>query len=154
MAAFDELYEWNLHLLRRILEDSASSDNGPTERLVGDFYKAAMNTERIEELRFKPILGMLERVKETKKGEDLARCIAELHTSGVGALFNSYSQADKKNSSIYALYFDQGGLSLPDREYYLADSFAEIREAYRAHVGCMFALLGESEEESKNSPRL
>src|SRR5487761_4218 len=156
-TAFDELYEWNLHLLRSILEDSAADDSAePTspKRLVGDFYKSAMNLERIEELRFQPILDEFQRVEEIASGEDLARCIAELRTDGVQALFTSYSLADKKNSSVYTFYLDQGGLSLPDREYYLADSFKEVRDAYREHVARMFVLAGEGEEESKRLTEL
>lgn len=151
-TAFNELNEWNLYLLRSILEDSAadaSAEPGSSKRLVGDFYKSAINLERIEKLGFQPILDKLRRVEETVSGEDLARCIAELRTDGVHALFTSYSLADKKNSSVYAFYLDQGGLSLPDREYYLADSFKEVRDAYRDHVARMFVLAGEDEESKR-----
>ncbi len=156
-TAFDELYEWNLHLLRRILEDSAEEpapEPGSPKRLVGDLYKSAMNTERIEKLGFEPIQNELHRIEATVSGKDLARCIAELHCAGVHAFFTAYSQADKKNSSIYAFYLEQGGLSLPDREYYLADSFKEARDAYRGHVARIFTLAGETEEESKRLAEL
>ncbi|MDG6996958.1 MAG: M13 family metallopeptidase [Nitrososphaerota archaeon] len=151
-TAFDELYERNLHLLRSILEECSSGPSaelGSTGRLVGDLYKSAMNTKRIDEQGFRPILDELRRVEASTRGEDLARCIAELRTHGMQAFFASYSQADKKNSSVYALYLDQGGLSLPDREYYLAESFAEVRDAYRVHISRMFAIAGEKEEKSK-----
>jgi putative endopeptidase len=116
---------------------------------LGDFYKSIMNTERIEELGFSPVRDLLQRVEGVKHAEDLGRCIAELRFSGVDPFFTTYSTADKKNSSIYALYLDQGGLSLPDKEYYLAESFAEVRRAYQDHVAWMFTLEGESDEESK-----
>ncbi|MGI0053747.1 MAG: M13 family metallopeptidase, partial [Thermoplasmata archaeon] len=61
---------------------------------------------------------------------------------GIPALFEAYSAPDKKESSRYVLYADQGGLSLPDREYYLAESFAETRTAYRAHLGRLFGRAG------------
>ena len=150
-ATWDELQEWNFHLLKSILEDSAQSDAKPgsEQRLVGEFYKSALNKERIEELGYIPILGELRRTEETTKREDFARCVAELRLAGVETFFSTYSRADKKNSSVYAIYLDQGGLSLPDKEYYLADTFEEMRKAYRDHVCRMFVLAGETEEESK-----
>lgn len=151
-GAFNEVHERNLVLLREILEESASdltaAPRSP-KRLVGEFYRSVMDTKRIEKIRFKPIQALLEQINSTEKGESLGRCLAQLQNFGVNALFASYSAADKKNSSVYALYIEQGGLSLPDRDYYLRDSFAEIREAYRIHLVRMFSLAGESEEEGK-----
>ncbi|MGI0079094.1 MAG: hypothetical protein ACRECH_05670 [Nitrososphaerales archaeon] len=117
-------------------------------------YKSAMNMERIEEHGFEPIRCELHRVEETASREDLARCIAELRTAGVHAIFTSYSMADKKNSSVYAFYLDRGGLFLPDREYYLADSFGGVRDAYLDHVARMFALAGDRDDESKRLAEL
>ena len=149
-TSFNELYEWNLYLLREILEQAAKQDISSTNRrLLGDFYKSLMNTERIDELGFSPVRDLLQRVEGVKQTEDLARCIAELRFSGIDSFFTTYSTTDKKNSSIYALYLDQGGLSLPDKEYYLAESFAEVRHAYQDHVTRMFRLAEESDEESK-----
>ncbi|MHB1909147.1 MAG: M13 family metallopeptidase [Nitrososphaerales archaeon] len=151
-TAFDELHERNLYLLWRIVEEASKdtlTEPRSEKRLVGDFFKSAMNTERIEELAFKPILGEIKRIEQVRRGEDLAQCIAELRLAGVSTFFSAYSVADKKNSAINALYLDQGGISLPDRDYYLADSFKEIREAYREHIGRMFVLAGEKEEEAK-----
>jgi putative endopeptidase len=151
-SSFDELQEWNMYLLKSILEDSSSRSAEPRSviKLVGEFYKSAMNTEHINELGFSPIIEDLARAQKVTKGEeDFARFMAELRLAGVETFFSTYSRADKKNSSIYALYLDQGGLSLPDREYYLSDSFAEMRNAYYNHLARMFMLLNETEEESK-----
>ncbi|MDH2901959.1 MAG: M13 family metallopeptidase [archaeon] len=150
-TAFDELHEWNLYLLRSILEEASKSSEQreSVKQLVGQFFQSAMNTQRIDELGFNPILNELMGTQKVAEGEDFSRFLAELRLGGVETFFSTYSTADKKNSSIYALYLDQGGLSLPDREYYLSDSFSEIRNAYRDHVMRMFILLGETEEESK-----
>jgi putative endopeptidase len=152
-ASFNELYERNLLLLKSILEDCASdtsAQNGSTRRLIGDFYKSAMDTKRIEELGFIPIDPILHSIKGLRRGTELGRFLALLRTNGINAFFVTYSAADKKNSREYAFYLDQGGLSLPDREYYLSDSFSSVREAYRIHIARMFALAGESEEEGKH----
>jgi putative endopeptidase len=148
--SFDELYEWNLSALKKILEDSKDgrSQDGSSERLVGDFYSSAMNTSRIQSAGFDPIRQILDHAHIAEKGESLALTIAKLHKSKVNALFFSYSMADKKNSSTYAFYLHQGGLSLPDREYYLSDSFKEIRDAYLEHISRVFTLLGHEESKS------
>lgn len=151
-TAFNELYERNLLLLKDILEECAADNSAPAgspKRLIGDFYKSVMDTDRIEEVGFEPIVPLLSLIKGIERGGDLARLLALLRSNGIQAFFSTYSAADKKNSTVYAFYFDQGGLSLPDREYYLADSFASVREAYRAHVARIFTLAGESEEDSR-----
>jgi putative endopeptidase len=151
-SSFDELQDWNLNLLKNMLEDSSSrsQDRGSVNQLVGDFYKSAMNTENINALSFKPIISELKHAQNlTKDPENPARLLAELRLAGIETFFSVYSKADKKNSSIYAVYLDQGGLSLPDREYYLSDIFSEIRNAYRDHLARMFVLLGENETQSR-----
>ncbi len=152
-AAFNELNERNLVLLRRILEDCSSdtsANRSSARRLIGDFYKSAMDTERIEELGFKPIDPILHSSKELRRGAELGDFLALLRKNGINAFFIAYSAADKKNSREYAFYLDQGGLSLPDRDYYLSDSFSSVREAYRIHITRSFQLLGESEETAKH----
>ncbi len=152
-AAFNELYDRNLLLLKLILEEAAEDTSAPAgspKRLIGDFNKSAMNTKRIQELGFEPILPILNRIDKLERGDDLVRFLGEMQTSGVQALFSSYSDADKRNSEIYAFYLDQGGLSLPDRDYYLSGDFAQLRESYLAHLERMFTLAGESKTNSKN----
>ena len=152
-AAFNELYDRNLLLLKSILEEAAEDTSAPAgspKRLIGDLYKSAMNTKRIQELRFEPVLPILHKIDKLERGDDIVRFLGEMQTSGVQALFSSYSDADKKNSEIYAFYLDQGGLSLPDRDYYLSGDFARLRESYLAHLERMFILAGESEPNGRN----
>jgi putative endopeptidase len=110
---------------------------------VGDFYAAAMDTNRLEQLRFKPLAADLERIERVKTREGLFRLVGRFHDQGVGAMFGASVAPDPRQSSIYALSLEQGGLSLPDRDYYLKESFAPQRQAFREHVAKMFALLGE-----------
>ncbi len=152
-GSFGELYERNLIILKMILEEAAensSSSTGFAKKQIGDFYRSAMNTKRIEELRFEPIYATLHRINSIERGEELAQLIGELRNAGVHAFFSSYSAADKRNSEVYAFYLDQGGLALPDKDYYLSDSFKQLREAYLVHIGSMFALSGESVQDSRN----
>lgn len=152
-GAFDELVEWNLVLLKKIAERcgrlSETSTADPVVRLVGDFYRSALDTKRIEAVRFEPIEDLWRLAEGIDSKEDLAGVIPRLHNEGVDAVFHSYSKPDDKNSSVYAFYLEQGGLSLPDREYYLSRSFAKVRRQYHAHMVRMFVLKGLSREQAE-----
>jgi putative endopeptidase len=146
-ASFSELAERNWYLIHSILDDAdrqAKSLPQPSpEREVGDFFASAMDTNRINQLGFSPIQPNLDQIDRIKSATDLFAVLADLHQSGVGGLFGVGFGPDEKNSSIYAVSVRQGGLGLPDRDYYLKDSFAGKLKQYREHVRKMFVLLGE-----------
>src|SRR5208282_6660084 len=83
-----------------------------------------------------------------KSTDALFRLLGQFHDEGVGGIFRAGVGPDARQSSIYALELRQGGLSLPDRDYYLKDTFATQRQAYREHVAQMFILLGEKPAEA------
>ncbi|MHB8352499.1 MAG: M13 family metallopeptidase, partial [Thermoplasmata archaeon] len=148
-GAFTELSDRNFECLRKIMEDAAGTAAEPAsaaQRQVAHFFRAAMDAPRIEERKLTPISGFWDRIGAATRPADFIHRLAELHTVGVSGLFEAYSAPDKKDSAHYALYADQGGLSLPDREYYLAPSFQEIRTAYRAHLERMLRLAGTPTE--------
>ncbi len=148
----DELQEHNMDLLHRIAEDSAADKTAPAgspARLVGDFYASAMDTASIERLRFAPIDDLWQRVSNIGSVDDVTKSITELHAAGVSAFFVAGSMADQKNSAIYAMYLMQGGLSLPDRDYYFKPEFAKTRDEFREHVARMFMLKGIPEAQAR-----
>ena len=150
-ASFNELAERNWYLIHGILESAAADTTSPLHsprREVGDFFASAMDTNRIEKLGFKPIAGDLKQIDRIKSTKNLFALLADFHRRGIGGVFNAGFGPDAKNSSIYAYHLHQGGLSLPDRDYYLKDSFADTREKYRAHVAKMFTLLGEKPDKA------
>jgi putative endopeptidase len=149
-GGFVQLAERNSYLIHSLLEDAASSDSPPgtPRREAGDFYFSAMDTNRLEKLRFQPIADDLAAINAVKSTDDLFRLLARLHEEGVGGIFGSGVSPDARQSTIYALDLAQGGLSLPDRDYYLEDTFASQRKAYLAHVTKMFALLGDSQTDA------
>jgi putative endopeptidase len=102
-----------------------------------------MDTNRLEKLGFKPIQSDLKRIERIASTKALLELIADFHERGIGGLFSDGVSPDAKNSSIYAFHLSQGGLGLPDRDYYLKDDFAKQREDYRHHITKMFTLLGE-----------
>jgi putative endopeptidase len=149
-GSFVQLAERNSYLIHALLEEAAAGDNpeGTPRREAGDFYASAMDTNRLEQLRFQPIAADLQRIDAIKSTDDLFRLLAAFHDEGLTAMFHAEASPDARQSSVYALEFDQGGLSLPDRDYYLKDAFATQRQAYREHVAKMFALLGETPVEA------
>ncbi len=151
-AAFTELQERNWFLIHEIVEaatgDTTAPAHSPT-REVGDFFAAAMDTNQLERLGLKPLDADLQRIEAVGSAEELLRLLADLHERGVGGCFGASAAADEKNSAVYTFYLGQGGLGLPDRDYYLKDSFARQRAAYAEHVAKMFALLGEEPAAAK-----
>lgn len=150
-GAFGELYEWNLLLLRRIVERCATErkePRGPQERMVGDFYRSAMEVKRIETLQFEPVEDLWNLVENISSKEELAASIPVLHSQGVSPFYNAFSKADDKNSTVYAFFMYQGGLSLPDREYYLSSTFSTLRKQFEGHVTRMFVLKGIPEKQA------
>ncbi len=144
-GGFTELAERNWFSIHEILDETLRANAAPhsPRRQVGDFFVSAMDTNRIEQLGLKPLQGDLKRIDRVKSFQDLFTLLAEFHHQGVGGCFGMGFGPDAKNSSIYAVELGQGGLSLPDRDYYLKDSFAEIRAKYRQHLETMFTLLGD-----------
>jgi putative endopeptidase len=145
-ASFTELSERNWYLIRGILDEAATNAAAPASaplREVGDFFVSAMATNEIEKLGFKPLAADLKRIDRLKSSRNIFALLADFHNRGIGGLFGTGFGPDDKKSNIYAVQLGQGGLSLPDRDYYLKDSFADIRGKYREHVRKMFELLGE-----------
>lgn len=144
-ASFDELAERNWHLIRHLLEEAAASDAPPgsPERLVGDFFAAGLDTERLEQRRFQPIEPELARLDRMEGPDDAAALVGAWHRLGIGACFSVRVGPDARDSGVYALHLGQGGLGMPDREYYLAEAFERHRRDYHAHITATFQMLGE-----------
>lgn len=145
-SGFEELQERNWKLIHQILEESAVASSTPTHtphRQVGDFFVSATDTNQLEKLRFKPIQTDLKRIEAVMSSKALFALIADFHDRGITGFFSDEVSPDAKNSSIYAFHLSQGGLGLPDRDYYLKDDFTKQREEYRRHIATMFTLLGE-----------
>ena len=149
-AAFTELAERNWYLIHEILDAAALQSKSlplhSPRREVGDFFASVMDTNRIEKLGLKPIADDLKKIDRVKSTKDLFALLADFHQRGIGGIFNAGFGADSKNSSIYAVELGQDGLSLPDRDYYLKDTFADKLKQYHDHLVKMFGLLGEKPE--------
>ncbi len=146
---FDALFERNLYILRDILtEAQASGNHSAIEKMVGEYYGSCMDESAIEKKGTTPLAPELEKVNAIKSKEDFIRQIAYLHRSGIPALFAFYPQPDMHDSSQTIAYLDQGGITLPDRDYYIKDDpkSVETRQKYAEHVEKMFELDGDKAE--------
>ena len=151
-GAFDMLYEKNMYLLRKILEDSQKHPENSDEKMLGDFYRSAMDTKRLEELKFEPIEDLMKKL-EISSRDELPALISTLSINGVQIPFDMGSAEDAKNAEIYSLYISQGGLSLPDRDYYLTEEMKPILDAYSKHIENMFVLYGYKREKAQESAK-
>jgi putative endopeptidase len=144
---FDELQERNLAILRDILEQAAANTAKRTaiEQKIGDYYAACMDEKTIDQKGIGPIKPELDRIAALSDKTELAGEVARVHRIGANALFRFGSSPDFENSAQMIAEADQGGLGLPDRDYYLKTDTksADTRKQYRDHVQKTFELLGE-----------
>ena len=159
-GSFSILYDINQMRIRKILESCMDEkrNRSPQEKLCGDFYASVMNTEKIERLKFTPAGPFFRRIGSIKSLDDLWDTAGFLEASGILTFFGGSrgliprkSMPDKKNSSIYAFYLSQGGLSLPDRDYYVNPKLASILEDYGKHIIRMFTIQGMSRKKARDS---
>jgi putative endopeptidase len=140
------LMQQNQQKLRAILEKAAAQPTPETQK-IGDFYTSCMDEAAIEKLGLTPLKPDLDKIDGLTDKSQLPTLIAGLHREGVTALFGFGSGQDAKDAESEIAIADQGGMGLPDRDYYLktdADS-VKIRTDYLAHIAKMLVLAGETE---------
>jgi endothelin-converting enzyme/putative endopeptidase len=142
---FSELHERNQKILRQIAEDSAvHTDRSPLDQKVGDFYGACMAESEIEKLGTKPLQDELERIKAIQSSKDLVDEVSRLHASQVGVFFSFGASPDPDDAKMEMANFDQGGLGLPEKDYYFRTdpTSIELRKKYVDHIAKMLELIG------------
>ena len=147
-GAGSELYEKNLAVLHRILEDAAKNTGAPKgsiTRKVGDFYRVGMDEAKIEAEGVTPLNKEFARIAAVKDIQSLQDEIAHLHRMNINPAYEFFPYQDFKDSTRIIINIFQGGLGLPDRDYYTNedDKSKEIRKQYAEHVAKMFELLGD-----------
>src|SRR6202035_2788006 len=142
-----ELQEKNQAELRQIVESSASAKatHGSNEQKVGDFYATCMDASAIESAGIKPIAAQLDAINAMNDRNALLAEVAALHNEGIQALFDFSSTQDFIDSTKVIGDADQGGLFMPDRDYYTRDDerSKQLRTDYLAHISKMFQLAGD-----------
>jgi putative endopeptidase len=148
---FNELAERNRLLMRNMLEDAAKLTNRtPNQQKIGDYYASCMDEAAINQKGVAILTPEFDRIAALESKDQLPALLAHLHRDGIGALFDVGSGPDFKNAKQVIGQADQGGLSLPDRDYYLKTDpkSVELQKAYVQHVTNMFKLLGDSPEKA------
>ncbi|MCK5775529.1 MAG: M13 family metallopeptidase [Bacteroidales bacterium] len=143
-GSFSVLYDNNQIKLQELVLEAAKADaeEGSMAQKIGDLYNSGMDTLAIDKLGVSPILAELKAIDALKSNAELLPFIAKLQTKGSNPLFYFFGSQDDKNSAMVIANFYQGGLGLPDRDYYLSDDprSTEMRTAYVAHIQRMFEL--------------
>ncbi len=145
-GSFDVLAERTRIVLRGILEKAAAGGGTADARKIGDFYAAAMDSAGIEAAGLTPLRGELDAIAAVKSSGELPALVARLHNDGVGVFYGFGSGQDAKHSAEVIAQAMQGGLGLPDRDYYFKTdpNTQKIRDGYRDYVSKLFALAGSS----------
>ena len=158
-GAFNELIEHNNDALHDIAERAQNANIdpriAPEVQKVGDFYASGMDEQTIESQRTKPLDEQFKAIDAIASRDDLLKEIARLHSIGVGALFEFGSHPDSKDSTHELAQAGQGGLGLPDRDYYTKTDEAskKLRDQYVEHIAKMLTLLGDPQPQAQDEAK-
>jgi len=158
-APYSKLMNQNEEELHGILEEAAkakSAKPGSNWQKIGDFYASCMDEPAIEAAGLKPLDPMFRQIAEIHDLASLQAVIARLQSTGVNAVFAFGSQQDFKDSTQVIAAAAQGGLGLPDRQYYFDedDHSKQLRAGYLQHVTNMFKLMGDDDATAANEAKV
>ncbi len=142
-------------LLKNILEEVSQRENpnGSIEQKVGDFYASGMDTLSIDELGFKPIQPLLDRIAAITDVASLTEYVTTQIKAGDNSIISPRISPDQENSAINILHFSQTGLGLPDRDYYFGEdaSVKRVQDAYKTYLTTLFELVGDTDAKKQTA---
>lgn len=145
-GAFDMLYDQSQKDVKAIIEEASKGSfaDGSDQQKIGDFYASYMNRKERDAKRITPIQPELKAIDAIANYSDLAAFFGTANRTGLAAPFAISVTQDFKNPNVYTLMTWQGGLGLPEREYYLQNDpkMVDVRKKYVAHIENMFKLTG------------
>ena len=154
-GSFTELYESNLAIEHEILEKAAveSANRDAIDQKIGDYYASCMDESSVNAKGLDPIKPELEKIAAANDKQALIDAIARVHLIGPNPLFNFYSAPDLHNANQVIAFIDQGGLTLPDRDFYLKEDAKnqELRKALVDYATQVFTLTGQSAQQAGES---
>lgn len=143
-GSFTVLADQNQKQLKALILEAAESDatKGSIAQKIGDFYNSGMDTVAIDALGIQPITNDLNKIEALSTPQEILPLVAQMQLGGINPLFYFFGSQDDQNSSMMIANFYQGGLGLPDRDYYTSDDprSTELRAAYVAHMQKMFEI--------------
>ncbi|MDP1599097.1 M13 family metallopeptidase [Phenylobacterium sp.] len=142
-GAFDALQELSQSRMRAVAEKSAANTKATgDEAKLGAFYRSFMDEKAVDALGAKPLATDLAAIRAVKTHDEMAGLMGGTMRKFGGSFFGSYVHDDAKDPEKYTVYLVQGGLGLPDRDYYLEDRFKTQKAAYEAYIAQMLTLAG------------
>ncbi len=157
-SAFDELNDANMENLKSLMEEAANvkAADGSIMKKIGDFYAAGMDTAAIEAAGITPLSEDFAKIDAIRTVEDIQNHLAYMHSETIFPMFNIFSGQDEKNSEMVITNLWQGGIGLPDRDYYVSEDARseEIRAAYLDHLEKMFRLMGVDAGKAKAAAKI
>lgn len=156
-GSFMQLRDFNINAVKTVLENAAADNTasaGSVTKRVADFYTAGMDSSTIENSGAAPIMPYLEKINTINTLQDYISTMNDLRSAGVAApLFSFFVAQDRKNVEHMIPQFGQGGISLPDRDYYLKNEGrnAAIQEAYKKYISTLFTLTGIAADKAQQN---
>jgi putative endopeptidase len=147
-GVFSKAFDENLAFLRSLLEEAAKGGAGQdaSEKKIGDYYSACMDGAAVEKAGAAPLKPGLDLIAKIKSQTDIADALAQFHAQGSDMIFDFDSAQDAKDATQFIARADQGGIGLPDRDFYFQTDAksGETRSNYLAHITKIFQLLGDT----------
>ncbi len=154
-GAFHEVNERNQELLHRLLREAADGEivSSAVTTMVGDYYAAAMDEASISAAGPSPLAPLLTRIASAESVADVGTLLGELIPIGVGAFYGMGIAPDFEDADAYLVYLGQGGLGLPERDYYLRDDerSVQLRAAYVEHIARQLRNLGAGADAARDA---
>ena len=154
-VSFVELHERNLDVEHGILEKAGAggASRNAVDQKIGDLYGSCMDEKSVEAKGMAPLKPELDRIAAVNDKSALIEEIAHVHLIGPNPLFNFYAQSDLHNADQVIAYIDQGGLTLPDRDYYIKDDADKVekRQILVDYATQLFTLAGQSPQQAAQS---
>ncbi|MDP4263579.1 MAG: M13 family metallopeptidase [Bacteroidota bacterium] len=152
-GSFDMLREESSQHLKTLLEESSKKTTRTrAEQMCGDFYTSGMDSLQLEKAGAAPVKTDLQTIDAIGNINELLNTLMKLRTRGAaGGLFSAFVNQDAKDINVYRIHLGQGGITLPDRDYYLKDDARSkaVREALKAYIVKLFTLTGASSTEAQ-----
>ncbi len=147
-GVFNVLYDDTQDHLKTIIQEAADSnaEKGTNTQKLGDMYNSYMNVELANSLGLSPLEAELDSINDISDMKQISAKFGELYTKGIGGIFNFYVSPDAKKPEVVGMYLVQGGLTLPDRDYYSKDEekFVNFRNATQTYMAALLEKAGVS----------
>ncbi len=155
-GVFTELYEQNVIRVKALLDSLAAlktAEAGSVTRKISDFMAVGLDSAKAEELGTGPLAEYQSRIKAISTAGDLMECVFFLQSRGYDPMFDYGSESDPDDANMVILHFVQGGLGLPDQDYYLnpGEHFRAIRDEYVKHIAAMLVFAGYDAAAAKDA---